>query len=98
MARRRWLVSVWWDITIFAGPLILAIGFSYFWWQSGSSEKAPLWTFLFLIVAFDVAHVWATAYRTYLDPIEVRRRPQLYLGILGPALLISVLLQRGTGF
>ena len=92
MVRRKWLVSKIWDVSIFAGPLLIAIVFSYYWWQYGSTAKAPLWTFLFLIVAFDVAHVWATAYRTYLDPNEIRRRPSLYLGILGPTFLISAML------
>lgn len=42
----------------------------------------PLPVFLFVIVAFDVSHVWATLYRTYLDPAEIKRRPLLYLGSL----------------
>ncbi len=92
MVPRKWLISAAWDIAVFAGPLLIAIVFSYFWLRLGSNEKPPLWTFLFLIVAFDVAHVWATAYRTYLDPNEIRRRPQLYLGILVPTLVVSVLL------
>ena len=92
MVRRKWLVSAPWDITIFAGPFLIAVVFSHYWWHLGEGDKTPLWSFLLLIVAFDVAHVWATAYRTYLDPQELRRRPQLYLGILAPTLLSAMLL------
>jgi hypothetical protein len=40
----------------------------------------------------DVAHVWATAYRVYLDPEERARRPGLYIGIPTAAYVLGVLL------
>ncbi len=44
-----------------------------------SEHAIPLWAFIGVIIAFDVAHVWATVYRTYFDPGEFHRRPWLYL-------------------
>jgi hypothetical protein len=40
----------------------------------------PPWAWLVFVLGFDVAHVWASLYRTYLAPGELRRRPGLYLG------------------
>jgi hypothetical protein len=31
------------------------------------------------VLMIDVAHVWATGFRVYLDPAELRRRPLLYM-------------------
>ncbi len=45
-----------------------------------AKEKVPGWAFLSLVVAVDVAHVWATLFRTFLDRRELLRRPNLYLG------------------
>src|SRR5262249_51908915 len=33
------------------------------------------------VLLVDVAHVWSTAYIVYLDPVEWRRRPELYLAV-----------------
>jgi hypothetical protein len=45
----------------------------------------------------DVAHVWSTAYRVYLDPDEMRRRPGLYLGVPVAAYVAGVLLYSASG-
>ena len=42
------------------------------------STSVPLWAHFGLVVAVDVAHVWATAFRVYLDRRELMRRPILY--------------------
>jgi hypothetical protein len=39
----------------------------------------PVWLWGLLVVGIDVAHVYATLYRTYADPSELRQRPMLYL-------------------
>lgn len=46
---------------------------------TGLGLKEPLWAYLLCFVAFDVAHVWATAYLTYLDKEAFQRRRALYL-------------------
>lgn len=48
--------------------------------------------FLLAVVGVDVAHVWSTAYRVYLDPVERRRRPGLYFGIPIVAYVAGVVL------
>ncbi len=74
---RRWIVSAPFDLTILLVPFaasLLSLA------TLGIEGRAlPLWAFLIVIVAFDVAHVWATVYVTYLDREELRRRRLLYL-------------------
>ena len=41
--------------------------------------EEPLWVYMLAFVAFDVAHVWATAYLTYLDKRRLSRRRALYV-------------------
>lgn len=55
----------------------------------------PPWLWGLLVVGIDVAHVYATLYRTYADPAELRARPMLYLLTpllcwLGGVLLYSI--------
>jgi hypothetical protein len=46
-----------------------------------SSGDSPEWVWLVLVLGVDVAHVWSTLYRVYLDPAELRRRPLVYAGV-----------------
>ena len=41
----------------------------------------PPWAWLVLVLGIDVAHVYASLWRTYAVPGEVARRPGLYLGM-----------------
>jgi hypothetical protein len=41
----------------------------------------PPWLWLVGVVLVDVAHVWTTTLRVYLDKREVMRRPALYFGV-----------------
>lgn len=45
----------------------------------GAVGDTPLWAWVLLVVCVDVAHVWSTVFRTYLDGEELRRRPALYI-------------------
>lgn len=80
--RPGWILSARGDAAIFTGP-ILAAGALIAWaWHRGALRSdMPPWMFALLIVACDVAHVWATAFRVYLDPERFRRRRGLFLGI-----------------
>ena len=77
-----WLVSRRFDLTFFVGPallsLLLVVPALLGWLPSG---EVPVVGWLLLVVAADVAHVWATLYRVYLDPEERRRRPVLYTAV-----------------
>ena len=75
-----WLFSRGTDLAVFGGSAALsvalvAVGASY-----GLLDKSsPEWIWLSCILAVDVAHVWSTLFRVYLDPEEVRRRRLLYI-------------------
>jgi len=80
--RGPWLVSARWDVGVFGGSALLAFGLLLFGRLTGALHGAvPAWAWIATVVFVDVAHVWATAYRVYLDPDEMRRRPALYLGL-----------------
>lgn len=75
-----WLFSRNIDLTVFLGSavsslLLLAIG-----WQLGIlNDDSPDWTWVSAVLFIDVAHVWATSFRVYLDHEEFKRRFWLYL-------------------
>lgn len=77
-----WILGRWADVGIFTGPLVLAgllIGLA--WSRGALHADMPPWMFALLIIACDVAHVYATAFRVYLDPVRFRARRGLYLGV-----------------
>lgn len=71
-----WLVSRRFDVTMVAVPLVASL--VSLLTLHHQAPRFPLWAYLILIVAFDVAHVWGTVYVTYLDG-EVFRRRRLLL-------------------
>jgi len=71
-----WIVSRRFDIAIVAVPMLAALA-SLLTLDERWGSALPLWAFLLVIVAFDVAHVWATIYLTYMDREVRRRRPLL---------------------
>jgi hypothetical protein len=92
-SRGRWLVSARWDVTVFGGSALLA--FALLGWGRATGVLdgvTPPWAWIATVLAVDVAHVWATAYRVYLDPEETRRRPVLYAGVPLAAYVIGVVL------
>jgi hypothetical protein len=64
-------VPVWltWVIVFFLVP------------SSVLHAKVPLWTWISVVLLIDVAHVWSTIYRTYLDKEAFQRNRDLLLGI-----------------
>jgi hypothetical protein len=80
--RDGWILSPTADLAVFAGPVVVAGGLVVaFERTAGLDVGVPPWAFVLLVVGCDVAHVYATAFRTYLDPDERRRRPVLYAGV-----------------
>ena len=76
----RWLFSPGVDVAIFAGSALasaLIVGLAPRW---GLVGETPPWAWLLFVVGIDVAHVWSTLFRVYLDGAELRRRPVLYAG------------------
>lgn len=88
-----WLVSARWDLLTFGGSAALALALLALGQATGAlAGDAPPWLFFVGVVFVDVAHVWSTAYRVYLDPAERGRRPGLYLGIPIAAWVVGVVL------
>ncbi|MEM9022149.1 MAG: hypothetical protein AAGB22_00310, partial [Bacteroidota bacterium] len=52
--------------------------------------EVPLWLWVVVVLGIDVAHVWSTLFRTYLDPDEFSRHRQLLL--LAPLVLFVLFL------
>jgi hypothetical protein len=83
----RWLVSPRFDVGMLALPMLAALA-SLVTLRAGWQGALPLWAFLLVVVSFDVTHVWATVYVTYLDR-EVWRERRLLL-VLTPLVSLAV--------
>jgi hypothetical protein len=81
-----WIVSPRFDLTLLAVP---AVATALALLAPGPAGPLPLWAFLLLVVAFDVAHVWSTLYVSYLDREAFARRRLLFLLPIPLALLGS---------
>ncbi|MEM9067736.1 MAG: hypothetical protein AAGE52_04495 [Myxococcota bacterium] len=76
-----WLFDRKTDLWAFGGSALLAFALLGLGMLTGVLESdTPDVVWIGCVVAVDVAHVWSTIYRVYLDGSEVRRRPLLYLG------------------
>lgn len=80
--RGRWLFSPAIDLAAFGGSaaaavLALAVG-AHFGWLHGDKHDTPEWAWVVGVLLIDVAHVWSTIFRVYLDPDEFHRRPGTY--------------------
>ncbi|MEW5741900.1 MAG: hypothetical protein AB1938_23500 [Myxococcota bacterium] len=77
----RWLFSPRVDVAVFAGSVLASVAVVLAAPALGlvsPEEGTPPWAFLVFVVGVDVAHVWSTLFRVYLDGEELRRRPGLY--------------------
>jgi len=74
----RWLFSARVDVAVFAGTVAASAAVVLGAAALGLGDELPPWGFLVFVVGIDVAHVWSTLFRVYLDGDEVRRRPLLY--------------------
>ena len=61
--------------------IVLAIVFLFQNWLTEIEESYSFYTWLFLIVFIDVAHVYSTLFKTYFVASEFQRRKQLYIGL-----------------
>lgn len=90
-----WIFSRRVDLLVFAVPAALSLlllaalrGLSV----PAEPSESPEWVWIGGVLLVDVAHVWSTAFVTYLCPAELRRHPERY--VLVPALgwVLGVLL------
>ncbi|MDY7226730.1 hypothetical protein [Hyalangium rubrum] len=76
---QSWLFGRGVDLTVFAGAALVSVALVLAAPWLGAVGDTPLWAWVLLVVCVDVAHVWSTVFRTYLDGEELRRRPALYI-------------------
>ncbi len=70
------------DLAVFGGSALVSLALLALGAQLGIVHgDAPPWLWLAGVVLVDVAHVWTTTLRVYLDKREVLRRPDLYIGL-----------------
>ncbi|MFO0553573.1 MAG: hypothetical protein U0271_34645 [Polyangiaceae bacterium] len=76
-----WLWSPRRDLAVFGGAAVLALIVAALGPSIAPTGDLPPWGFLVFVVACDVAHVYSTLFRTYMDGEELVRRPALYFGV-----------------
>ena len=76
--KSSWIVSASFDLGLILGPPIAAVLLVLAVPVLRSSET-PIWGWVLFVVFIDVAHVYASLYRTYFHPQEFARRRTLYL-------------------
>jgi hypothetical protein len=95
-AKPAWLFSRNVDLGVFLGAAAVSFGALAIGGAAGVLHgDTPGWAWVPAIVLCDVAHVWATIFRTYLDPAERRARLRLFalvpaLGLLAAVTLFAV--------
>jgi hypothetical protein len=78
-ASGRWLFSAPVDLAVFLGSAVLSLVALAVGAQLGLLHgDTPDWAWVPCVLLIDVAHVWATCFRVYFDPAEMKRRPLLY--------------------
>lgn len=93
--RGAWLFSRRADLGVFVGSFAVSVAMLVVGKATGAlGGDTPGWAWVPAILMVDVAHVWATAYRTYFDPNELRRRPVLYAGVPAAAFTVACLVYR----
>ena len=74
-----WLFSPTVDLLTFLGSALLALSLLAIGAPLGLlQDDTPDWMWVGAILMVDVAHVYATGFRVYFDPVERKRRPWLY--------------------
>jgi hypothetical protein len=75
-----WLWSRPLDLALFGGSAALALMLAALASVTGLNRQPfPAWGFVLFVLAIDVAHVYATLFRTYLDGAELGRHPWRYV-------------------
>jgi hypothetical protein len=79
VAADRWLFSRGVDLAVFLGPAIASLLLLWLGARFGLlDDGTPDWAWVPAVLFVDVAHVYSTSFRVYLDGDELRRRARLY--------------------
>lgn len=75
-----WIATPAYDLVWILSPPFIASAIAVFVELSypGAFNQLPLWAWVVLVMSIDVAHVWSTLFRTYLNS-EARERYQTHL-------------------
>jgi len=76
--RQPWLHSAGLDLVFIIGPAFAVSAAVLVFPNIFASSEIPTWSWAVLILGVDVAHVYGTLFRTYLDPQELWRHPTRY--------------------
>jgi hypothetical protein len=74
-----WLWGPRIDLAAFGGTTVFALVLVAVAHGAGLDGSVPEWAWVAFVLGIDVAHVWATLFRTYLDGDELRRHQTRYL-------------------
>lgn len=91
--RSVWLFSARTDLTVFLGSAVVSLLALWIGAQAGVLDgDTPDWAWVPAVLLIDVAHVWSTSFRVYLDTNELKRRPWLYslVPVLGFAIGVAL--------
>jgi hypothetical protein len=95
-APQAWLSSAGWDCLWIISPAFLSSALVLLLRnQIPETQNVPLWAWVCFVLLIDVAHVYATLFRTYFDPRAYERNRTLLLGLpaiawIGGSLLYSL--------
>ncbi|HLG15368.1 MAG TPA: hypothetical protein VJH03_12820 [Blastocatellia bacterium] len=92
-APTAWLFSARVDLSVFLGSAV--VSFIALWIGARTGvlyDDPPDWAWIPAVLLIDVAHVYSTGFRVYLDGDELRRRPWLYTLVPVLGFLIGVAL------
>lgn len=96
-AAAGWVFDARTDLAVFLGPVLLSVAVAVGAAATGTLHAdLPTWGFLAFVVACDVAHVWGTAFRAYLDPEVRRARGALLLVVPLACFACGALLHRAS--
>lgn len=74
-----WLFSAGTDLSVFLGSAVVSLLALWIGARAGVLYgDTPDWAWVPAVLLIDVAHVWSTSFRVYLDSDELKRRPWLY--------------------
>lgn len=75
-----WIWSPARDLATFGGAAVVAVAIGVGLRPLGGGVL-PEWAWLAFVLGLDVAHVWTTLFRTYLDREQLQARPLLYTAV-----------------
>lgn len=79
-ASSSWIWSPALDLSVFGLSSVVALVLGL-WLRAGEHARMSDASWLVVVLGIDVAHVWSTLFRTYLDRAELARRPRLYVSL-----------------